>query len=26
MAEKIAERGPSRADIVFELIGQTLAK
>ena len=23
---KIAERGPSRADIVFELIGNTLAK
>jgi hypothetical protein len=26
MAIKIAERGPSRADILFELIGDTLAK
>lgn len=26
MAEKIAERGPSRADILYELIGNTLAK
>ena len=26
MAMKIAERGPSRADIVYELIGDTLAK
>jgi hypothetical protein len=26
MAMKIAERGPSRADIVYELIGNTLAK
>ena len=26
MAMKIAERGPSRADILYELIGETLAK
>jgi hypothetical protein len=26
MAQKIAERGPTRADILFELIGNTLAK
>lgn len=26
MSEKIAQRGPTRADIVFELIGDTLSK
>ena len=26
MATKIAERGPSRVDILFELIGNTIAK